>query len=112
MRGTPMKTALSAAKAWQIIVIAAILLVISLFAAAQTAETPQTPAPATPSTNASQAAAPQQPAYQPKFPGDPARSNSEANALGYMRTVLRAQRQYNKKNGHYAKSLSDLVHTG
>jgi len=53
-----------------------------------------------------------QTAYQPRFPGDPARSDSEAAALGYMRTVLRAQRQYNKKNGHYAKSLADLVHTG
>jgi len=36
--------------------------------------------------------------YQPKFKGDPARSESEANALGYMRTVIRAQQQYNKKN--------------
>ena len=36
--------------------------------------------------------------YQPKFKGDPARSDSEANALGYMRTVIRAQQQYYKKN--------------
>ena len=50
--------------------------------------------------------------YQPKFAGDPARSDSEANALGYMRTVIRAQKQYEKKNGKYASSLSDLVHTG
>jgi hypothetical protein len=50
--------------------------------------------------------------YQPKFAGDPARSESEANALGYMRTVIRAQKQYEKKNGKYAASLSDLVHTG
>ena len=34
--------------------------------------------------------------YQPKFKGDPARSESEANALGYMRTVIRAQQQYYK----------------
>jgi len=53
-----------------------------------------------------------QTAYQPKFPGDPARSESEAVALGYMRTVLRAQRVYQKKNGKYAPSLADLVHTG
>lgn len=53
-----------------------------------------------------------QTAYQPKFPGDPARSDSEAGALGYMRTVLRAQREYKKKHGDYAKSLADLVHTG
>jgi hypothetical protein len=50
--------------------------------------------------------------YQSKFPGDPARSNSEAGALGYMRTVLRAQREFNKKNGHFATSLAELVHTG
>lgn len=50
--------------------------------------------------------------YQPKFPGDPARSDSEAAALGYMRTVLRAQHQYEKKNGHFATSLAELVHTG
>jgi len=50
--------------------------------------------------------------YQPKFSGDPARSDSEAAALGYMRTVLRAQHQYEKKNGHFATSLADLVHTG
>src|SRR5437588_9380617 len=53
-----------------------------------------------------------QAAYKPKFPGDPARSNSEAAALGYMRTVLRAQRQFNKKNNHFATSLAELVHTG
>lgn len=50
--------------------------------------------------------------YQPKFKGDPAKSDSEAAALGYMRTVLRAQKVYYKKNNKYAASLSDLVHTG
>jgi hypothetical protein len=50
--------------------------------------------------------------YQPKLPGDPARSESEAGALGYMRTVLRAQRLYKRKYNHYAPSLSALVHTG
>ena len=50
--------------------------------------------------------------YQPKFPGDPARSDSEAAALGYMRTVLRAEHQYQKKNSHFTKSLAELVHTG
>lgn len=67
--------------------VAAFLLAGSLFAAAQTP-------------------------YQPKFPGDPARSESEAVALGYMRTVLRAQHTYEKKNGKYATTLADLVHTG
>src|SRR6266852_2881913 len=57
------------------------------------------------------AAAAQTP-YQPKFKGDPAKSDSEAAALGYMRTVLRAQKIYYKKNNKYATSLADLVHTG
>ncbi len=46
------------------------------------------------------AAAAQTP-YQPKFKGDPAKSESEAAALGYMRTVLRAQKIYYKKNNKY-----------
>ena len=50
--------------------------------------------------------------YHPKFKGDPARSDSEAAALGYMRTFLRAQRIYKKKNGHYATSLLELAKTG
>jgi len=53
-----------------------------------------------------------EPPYQPKFPGDPARSGSEAAALGYMRTVIRAQREYKKKNAKFAPSLNALVHTG
>jgi hypothetical protein len=52
------------------------------------------------------------PAYQPKFAGDPARSDSEAAALGYMRVVLRAQRQFQKQYGHFALTLSELVHSG
>ncbi|HZE25912.1 MAG TPA: hypothetical protein VE083_00930 [Terriglobales bacterium] len=50
--------------------------------------------------------------YQPTFPGDPARSASEAAALGYMRVVVRAQKEYNKKHDHYATALADLVNTG
>ena len=61
---------------------------------------------------ASVSAATAQTAYQPKFPGDPARSESEAGALGYMRTVLRAQHLYKKKYDKYATSLAALVHTG
>ena len=53
-----------------------------------------------------------QAAYQPKFKGDPARSDSEAAALGYLRTFLRAQKIYKKKNAHYATSLQDLSKTG
>ena len=50
--------------------------------------------------------------YQPKFKGDPARSDAEAAALGYMRTFLRAQRLYKRKNGHYATTLMELTKTG
>jgi hypothetical protein len=68
----------------------------------------QTPNPATAAQST-----PQPPStYTPKFPGDPARSESEANALGYMRTVIRAQKLYNRKNDKFAASLMDLVHTG
>jgi len=72
-------------------------------------QAPQTP-PQTEAQTPSPAAA--QPAYQPKFPGDPARSDSEAAALGYMRTVLRAQFLYHKKHDKYADSLAGLVNTG
>lgn len=53
-----------------------------------------------------------QTAYTPKFAGDPAHSNAEAAALGYMRTVLSAQREYRKKHAGYATSLAALVHSG
>jgi hypothetical protein len=67
---------------------------------------------ATPPAPAPQAPAPQAPAYQPKFHGDPARSDSEAAALAYMRVVLRAQRLFNKQYDHFATSLAELVHSG
>jgi hypothetical protein len=72
-------------------------------ALAQTPAQTETPAP-----SSSTAQTP----YQPKFPGDPARSDSEAGALGYMRVVIRAQKLYNKKHDQYATSLMDLVNTG
>jgi hypothetical protein len=59
-----------------------------------------------------QAPAAAQGQYTPKFPGDPARSDSESGALGYMRVVTRAQKLYNKKHNQYATSLADLVNTG
>ena len=70
---------------------------------------PQTAPPATPET--APPAAPL-PTYQPKFPGDPARSDSEAAALAYMRVVIRAQKQFDKQYNHYAKTLPELVHSG
>ena len=103
-----MKTARSAAKAGKTAIAMAILLIISLVGVAQT--TPAAPQTA-PAETPAQSAQPAQPAYQPKFAGDPARSDSEARALGYMRTVLRAQKEYKKKNDHYATTLLELVHT-
>lgn len=50
--------------------------------------------------------------YKAKFAGDPARSDSEAAALGYMRVVLRAQHRFQKQYGHFATSLTELVHSG
>ncbi len=51
--------------------------------------------------------------YQPKFPGDPAKSNEEAAALGYMRVVINANKNYSKKHGgEYAPSLAALVGQG
>ena len=50
--------------------------------------------------------------YKPQFPGDPARSESEAQALGYMRVVLRAENQYKKRHAKYADSLEALAGTG
>jgi len=41
-----------------------------------------------------------------------ARSQDETVTLGYMRTVIYAQREHKKKHGEYATSLSALVHSG
>jgi hypothetical protein len=49
--------------------------------------------------------------YKPQFPGDPARTESEAQALGYMRVVLRAQREYKKRHDKFADSLQALAGT-
>jgi hypothetical protein len=49
--------------------------------------------------------------YQPKFAGDPARSEAEAQALGYMRVVIRAQKTYKKRHAKFAASLLDLAGT-
>jgi hypothetical protein len=86
----------------------ALFLSILPVAAAATALA-QAPAPAETAAPAPPAA---QTPYQPKFPGDPARSDSEAGALGYMRVVIRAQREYNKKHDGYATSFADLVNHG
>src|SRR5258706_15050900 len=51
-------------------------------------------------------------AYQPKFRGDPARWESEAQALGYMRVVLRAQKKSKTRHDKFAESLPALAGTG
>lgn len=68
--------------------------------------------PATQAETSAQTPATAAGAYKPKFPGDPARSEAEADALGYMRVVIRAQKLYQKKHDQYATSLKDLVNTG
>lgn len=68
----------------------------------------QTPEPAAPPMTSAPAPA----AYQAKFAGDPARSESEAQALGYMRVVLRAQKEYKKRHDKFADSLPALAGTG
>jgi len=80
--------------------VSTLLVVVTMLALAQ--ET--SPSPQAPAATQSQ--------YTAKFPGDPARSDSESAALGYMRVVTRAQKLYNKKHNQYATSLADLVNTG
>lgn len=79
---------------------ALIIFLLSTFAAFAQESTPA-PAGQTPT-----------PSYTPKFKGDPARSDSEAEALAYMRVVIRAQKRFNKQYGHYATTLPELVHSG
>jgi len=94
-----------------------IFLFASLLLAQQTSSQPSAPNSTTSPAaqeQASPAAPPQTtaPEYKPKYPGDAAKSDSEALALAYMKVVIRAQKLFNKKNDHYATSLKDLVHTG
>jgi hypothetical protein len=85
---------------------AGILLVGALGAGLGRAQAPEAaPAPA-------QSSSQPQSQYKPQFPGDPARSDAEAQALGYMRVVLRAQNIYKKRHGKYADSLEALAGTG
>lgn len=78
----------------------------------QTQPAEQPPAQTAPTGQPAQPSTAPAAAYQPKFPGDPARSESEALALGYMRTVLRAQHEYKKRHNHFADSLEALAGTG
>jgi hypothetical protein len=71
----------------------------ALLSAQESATAAQDPAPGAPSATA----------YRPKFAGDQAQSEQEFGALGYMRTVVAAQRAYYRKHNKYADSLNSLV---
>jgi hypothetical protein len=84
--------------------------------AASTLSAQQSPAQQSPDQQAPPTAPPPEqapaPVYHPKYHSDPARSDSESAALAYMRVVMRAQVGFNKHYGHYATSLTQLVHSG
>ncbi len=73
---------------------------------------PQTAPPQTAPQDQTAPPAPTGPVYTPKYKTDPARSESEFAALAYMRVVMRAEVGFHKQYGHYATSLSQLVHSG
>jgi hypothetical protein len=50
--------------------------------------------------------------YQPKFRGDPAKSEAESQTLGYMRTVVRGEKIYYKRHNEFTSSLLALAGTG
>lgn len=79
-----------------------VILAMGMAAAAQ--ETTQAPQETSPPAETN--------AYQPKFPGDPAHSQAEALALGYMRTVVRAEELYYKQHHSYTTSLATLAGHG
>src|SRR5215469_17089390 len=88
-----------------------VFLAVFIFVLALPVFAQQSAARATPDPQAS-APPTTAPGYTPKFRGDPARSDAEAEALAYMRVVMRAEVGFNKKYGHYANSLAQLVHSG
>ena len=97
-----------------------LFLAATLLAAAQTAPPADSNPPSAPPQQTQMPAAeappaqtpPAPPPYQPKFRGDPAHSDAEAAALGYMRTLINAERLYKKKNDRYATSLAELAGHG
>src|SRR5207302_9475875 len=94
----------------QAIKLAVLISAMALFAFSQDQSQPpagtQNPPPAAtqpqPEQTAPPPSAPAQPPYHPQFKGDPAKSVAEAQTLGYMRTVIRAQKQYKTKRDKYA----------
>jgi hypothetical protein len=90
---------------WEMVRVPVAVLMVSLIAGAQVSAAQN-------AARASQTSGETASTYKPKFPGDPARSDSEAAALAYMRVVLRAQHQFEKHYDHFATTLAELVHTG
>jgi hypothetical protein len=88
-------------RSWVLLLMSGLLAGSLCFGQSDATNTTQSSLPVLPTTD-----------YKPKFPGDPARSDAEALALGYMRTVVDAQRQYKKKKTKYARSLQALVGSG
>lgn len=91
---------------------ALVLLFASTSAAVAFAQEPAQPSPQTLPQDQSAPPAQAAPAYTPKYRTDPAHSESEFNALAYMRGVMRAEVAFHKHYGHYATSLTQLVHSG
>ena len=91
-------------------------IITAFLLAASTLSAQQSPAQQSPDQQAAPTAPPPEqapaPVYHPKYHSDPAHSDSEAAALAYMRVVMRAQVGFNKHYGHYATSLTQLVHSG
>jgi hypothetical protein len=85
-------------KSFHVLIVLILAVTIALAPTVVLAQTPPAPQSAT--------------TYQPKFPGDPAHSDSEAAALAYMRVVIRAQHRFDKQYGHFALTLQELVHSG
>ena len=50
--------------------------------------------------------------YQPKYKGDPAKSDSEAAAIGFMRTIINAEKNYKARHNTYPPNLQTLAGTG
>jgi hypothetical protein len=95
------------------VLVVAFFLTISIAPASiALAQAPAQQSQPAPTQTPESAPAPAALAYTPKYHGDPAHSDSEFAALAYTRAVMRAQMLFNKHYGHYATSLTQLVHTG
>ncbi len=89
---------------------ASLVFLLAIHVAGQTQAPASEPAP--PLQAEQPVPAPPPPEYKPKFKGDPAHSDAEASALGYMRTFLTAEKLYHKKHNKFTKSLPELVGSG